>query len=120
MGVVAHHERCSLFLGRRRETRAPRLLGHTGSRPAQRSRLRLVAHALCPVTNTMPIRRLGPLGRDVDDTHLVVAWVEVPSLRVLLSDQVYASASEAGGRRGRYTTYRRDFSALLCVDLTAW
>lgn len=71
---------------------------------------------LCPLTNTMPIRRLGLLDRDVDDTHLVMASVEVPSLRVLRSDQVYASAPDDDGRRVRYATYSRDVSALLSVD----
>lgn len=73
---------------------------------------------LCPVTNTMPIRRLGLLDRDVDETHLVMAWVEVPSLRVLRSEQIYASAPDGDddGGRVRYTTSSRDFSALLSVD----
>ncbi|WP_298455964.1 putative glycolipid-binding domain-containing protein [uncultured Cellulomonas sp.] len=72
---------------------------------------------LCPVTNTMPIRRLGVLDHDVDDKHLVMAWVEVPSLRVLRSDQVYASApSDDDGRRVRYASYSGDFSAVLSVD----
>jgi uncharacterized protein len=71
---------------------------------------------LCPVTNTMPIRRLGLLDRDVDETHLVMAWVEVPSLQVLRSEQIYASAPDADGWRVRYTTNSRDFSALLSVD----
>ncbi|MGO2041911.1 MAG: putative glycolipid-binding domain-containing protein [Cellulosimicrobium funkei] len=54
--------------------------------------------ALCPVTNTMPILRLGLLGDDppAHETHLVMAWVEVPSLRVLRSDQVYAAREPRG------------------------
>lgn len=72
---------------------------------------------LCPVTNTMPIRRLGLLDRPVVDTHLVMAWVEVPSLRVLRSDQVYASApDDAGRRRVRYASADGAFTALLQVD----
>jgi uncharacterized protein len=84
---------------------------------------------LCPVTNTMPIRRLELLDRHVDETRLTMAWVEVPSLRVIRSDQVYASGSgaEGGGpekggpesvryRSVRYKSYRRDFSAELTVD----
>lgn len=43
---------------------------------------------LCPLTNTMPIRRLGLLDRHVARTRLVMALVEVPSLRVLRSDQL--------------------------------
>ena len=72
--------------------------------------------ALCPVTNTMPIRRLRLLDREVDDTHLVMAWVEVPSLRVLRSDQVYASAAPEGERRVKYTSYSRNVSPHLTVD----
>lgn len=68
---------------------------------------------LCPVTNTMPIRRLGLLGRTVPETTLVMAWVEVPSLRVIRSDQVYASSTPG---RVRYRSYSRDFQAELTVD----
>lgn len=68
---------------------------------------------LCPATNTMPIRRLGLLDADVPDTSLVMAWVEVPSLRVIRSDQVYGSA---GPGRVRYRSYSRDFHAELTVD----
>lgn len=66
---------------------------------------------LCPVTNTMPIRRLRLRDGNVNDTQLVVAWVEVPSLRVLRSDQVYraAGAGRAGFRSG-------DFSAEITYD----
>lgn len=45
----------------------------------------------CPLTNTMPIRRLRLLEANIAETELVMAWVEVPSLRVLRSDQVYRS-----------------------------
>lgn len=71
---------------------------------------------LCPITNTMPIRRLGLLDHEVQDTQLVMAWVEMPSLRVLRSDQVYASGLT--GIRGSvaYTSFSRDFSAHLTVD----
>ena len=69
--------------------------------------------ALCPVTNTMPIRRLRLLDADVPDTPLVMAWVEVPSLHVIRSDQVYGSA---GPGRVRYRSYSRDFHAELTVD----
>jgi hypothetical protein len=68
---------------------------------------------LCPATNTMPIRRLGVLGRSVPETALVMAWVEVPSLRVIRSDQVYASSTPG---RVRYRSYSRDFQAELTVD----
>ena len=69
---------------------------------------------LCPATNTMPIRRLGLLAGDVSPTPLVMAWVEVPSLRVLRSDQVYASSPRPG--RVQYRSFSRDFEAELLVD----
>ncbi|MFC8922889.1 putative glycolipid-binding domain-containing protein [Cellulosimicrobium sp. NPDC057127] len=78
--------------------------------------------ALCPVTNTMPIRRLGLLGDDAPagETTLVMAWVDVPSLRVLRSDQVYAARSPLDPATGRalvtYTSATRDFTADLTVD----
>jgi len=68
---------------------------------------------LCPATNTMPIRRLGLLDRSVPETALVMAWVEVPSLRVIRSDQVYASSTPG---RVRYRSYSRDFQSELTVD----
>jgi hypothetical protein len=71
---------------------------------------------LCPVTNTMPIRRLALLEGDVAETPLVMAWVDVPSLRVIRSDQVYGSVPGSAARQVRYTSSRRDFSAKLDVD----
>ena len=74
---------------------------------------------LCPVTNTMPIRRLRLLDGEVDENALVMAWVEMPSLRVIRSDQVYASGPDAHApseRRVRYRSYSRDFHAELTVD----
>ncbi len=68
---------------------------------------------LCPVTNTMPIRRLRLLDADVPESPLVMAWVDVPSLRVIRSDQVYSSA---GPGRVRYRSFSRDFHAELTVD----
>ena len=72
--------------------------------------------ALCPVTNTMPIRRLGFLEHAVPDTTLVMAWVEMPSLRVLRSDQVYATGPAEAGRSVRYANSGGDFQADLMVD----
>ncbi|MBX0299039.1 putative glycolipid-binding domain-containing protein [Cryobacterium sp. 1639] len=69
--------------------------------------------ALCPATNTMPIRRLGLLNGNVQETSLVMAWIEVPSLRVFRSDQVYA-ASMPG--RVRFRSASGDFHAELTVD----
>jgi hypothetical protein len=66
---------------------------------------------LCPLTNTMPIRRLGLLDSDVAPTPLVMAWVDVPSLRVVRSEQVYSSAGP-----GRVRFAGGDFRAELDVD----
>lgn len=71
---------------------------------------------LCPVTNTMPIRRLGLLDRQVEETRLIMAWVEMPSLRVLRSEQLYSSLWAGDRRLVRYSTSSRDFSADLTVD----
>ncbi|MBD5785601.1 putative glycolipid-binding domain-containing protein [Cellulosimicrobium terreum] len=78
--------------------------------------------ALCPVTNTMPIRRLELLGPDAPagETPFVMAWVDVPSLRVLRSDQLYAARSSVDPATGHgavtYTSATRDFTADLTVD----
>lgn len=69
---------------------------------------------LCPVTNTMPLLRLGALDGSVPDTPLTMAWVEVPSLRVVPAPQVYASGSRPG--TVRYTSPRRGFEAEITVD----
>lgn len=69
---------------------------------------------MCPLTNVMPIRRLGLLTGSVPDTPLVMAWIEVPSLRVLRSDQVYGSGSAPG--LVRYTSHSRDVRTELEVD----
>jgi hypothetical protein len=68
---------------------------------------------LCPVTNTMPIRRLGLLDRPVAETPIVAAWVEVPSLRVRRDVQLYGS--DATGRV-QYASADRSFTATLAVD----
>ena len=68
---------------------------------------------LCPVTNTMPIRRLRLLNGNVPETPLVMAWIEVPSLRVIRSDQVYASSTPG---RVRYRGTGGDDQAELTVD----
>ncbi|UKJ63127.1 putative glycolipid-binding domain-containing protein [Cellulosimicrobium cellulans] len=78
--------------------------------------------ALCPVTNTMPILRLGLLGDrpPADETRLVMAWVDLPSLAVLRSDQVYAAREPLAPTTGQgvvtYTSATRDFTADLTVD----
>ncbi|MGM1029648.1 MAG: putative glycolipid-binding domain-containing protein [Actinomycetota bacterium] len=68
---------------------------------------------LCPVTNTMPIRRLGLLRGSVPETSIVAAWVEVPSLRVLREEQLYAAL---GDGEVRYASADRRFTARLSVD----
>jgi hypothetical protein len=73
---------------------------------------------LCPVTNTMPIRRLGLLNRPVEETHLTMAWVAVPSLEVVQSRQIYSSASSPRGGPNVvfYQSLTRDFRSTLSVD----
>ena len=78
--------------------------------------------ALCPLTNTMPVLRLDLLNSaaPVDDTPLTMAWVEMPSLRVLPSNQVYSQVSAYDDARGYgvvlYSSATRDFTAELTVD----
>jgi len=76
--------------------------------------------ALCPVTNTMPILRLGALDRAVPETRLVMAWVALPSLAVIRSDQLYSSVAPIDAAAGhgvvRYQSASRDFVADLTVD----
>ena len=67
---------------------------------------------LCPLTNTMPIRRLGLTGTDVPPRRIIVAWVDVPTLRVYRSEQVYSSL----GGAVRYQVPDGGFSADLTVD----
>lgn len=60
---------------------------------------------MCPLTNTMPIRRLGLLEAHVASTPLIMAWVAMPSLQVIASDQYYGSIDRrtvhyASGTRG--------------------
>ncbi len=80
---------------------------------------------LCPVTNTMPMLRkvLGPgmaTGRQPGlEVEFVMAWVEVPSLRVIRSEQIYQRQRTAvdGTSVVRYIGLRRSFEADLEVDL---
>jgi len=73
---------------------------------------------LCPLTNVMPIRRLGLLEHASEAVPLVMAWVEVPSLRVLRSGQLYGAEAPDGSsvRSIRYSSRSRDFDAELTVD----
>lgn len=65
-----------------------------------------------PLTNTLPIRRLGLLSAPAGTAHTVVAaWVLVPSLRVLPAQQTYTAL---GGGRIRYSS--SSFTADLTVN----
>ena len=64
--------------------------------------------ALSPLTNFMPAARLT--GEPVDH---VMAWVSVPSLEVLRSEQRY---EPAGPGRVRYVGLDHDFTAVLELD----
>lgn len=78
--------------------------------------------AFSPMTNTMPILRLDLLtpAAPADDTKLTMAWVEMPSLRVLPSEQVYSQVSAYDDARGTavvlYSSATRGFTAELSVD----
>jgi hypothetical protein len=71
---------------------------------------------LCPLTNTMPIRRLGLLEMDVGETLLTMAWVDMPSLQVIASPQRYSSHTVSGRRVVRYESEMREFRSDLDVD----
>ncbi|MEU8240535.1 putative glycolipid-binding domain-containing protein [Actinoplanes missouriensis] len=65
-----------------------------------------------PLTNTLPIRRLGLLTAESGVAHrLSVAWVLVPSLEVVQADQIY---TPLGGNRVRYAS--ETFSTDLTLD----
>ncbi len=78
--------------------------------------------ALCPMTNTMPVLRLDLLGSRPlgEESTLVMAWVDVPSLQVLRSSQVYAAREPLDPATGRgvvtYSSANRGFTADLTVD----
>lgn len=68
---------------------------------------------LCPLTNTMPIRRLGLHKHPCEEQPLMMAWVDVPSLRVIASDQSYGSdrpgiVNYASGTRNVHVQLRVD------------
>jgi hypothetical protein len=65
-----------------------------------------------PLTNTLPIRRLGLLKADPGVSHRIsAAWVLLPSLEVVQADQIY---TPLGDNRIRYAS--ETFSADLTVD----
>ncbi|MEN3307403.1 MAG: uncharacterized protein V7603_3605 [Micromonosporaceae bacterium] len=66
----------------------------------------------CPLTNTLPIRRLGLLGEAPGTSRTITAaWVLVPSLAVIPSPQTYTVLDE---RHHRYAS--GTFAADLTVD----
>jgi hypothetical protein len=65
-----------------------------------------------PLTNTLPIRRLGLLKAEPGVAHRVsVAWVLLPSLEVIQADQIYTALGD-----GRVRFANETFSADLSVD----
>lgn len=68
-----------------------------------------------PLTNTLPVRRLGlhrPAADDIGVAHrLSVAWVLLPSLEVVQADQIYTALGE-----GRVRFASETFSADLTID----
>ncbi|MDY7084161.1 MAG: putative glycolipid-binding domain-containing protein [Actinomycetota bacterium] len=66
-----------------------------------------------PLTNTLPIRRLGLHRAAADGTahRLSVAWVLLPSLEVVQADQIYTALGE-----GRVRFASETFSADLSID----
>lgn len=65
-----------------------------------------------PLTNTLPIRRLGLDKAEPGVAHRVsVAWVLLPSLEVIQADQIYTAVGD-----GRVRFANETFSADLTVD----
>ena len=65
-----------------------------------------------PLTNTLPIRRLGLLKAEPMVAHRVsVAWVLLPSLEIVQADQIYTALGD-----GRVRFANETFSADLVVD----
>ncbi|WP_254868249.1 putative glycolipid-binding domain-containing protein [Corynebacterium sp. Marseille-Q2823] len=71
------------------------------------------ALGLCPLTNTMPIRRLTLLETQVPKTQLIMAWIDIPSLQVIASDQYYSSVDS---ETVRYESGTRGVDVELEVD----
>ena len=68
---------------------------------------------LCPLTNTMPIRRLDVQTDTADEHPLTMAWIDMPSLEVIAGPQIYAGID---AEHVRYTSGTRDFTAELTLD----
>jgi hypothetical protein len=73
--------------------------------------------ALCPVTNTMPILRLGA-HEGLAETELTMAWVDLPSLAVIPSRQVYSTAAPFDPASGHSVVRYRSASGSFMADLT--
>lgn len=72
---------------------------------------------LCPATNTMPVLRLGLTGdRPAPPTDLVMALVEVPSLRVVRSEQTYGRIRREPGGGALVSFAAGSFRTTLPVD----
>jgi hypothetical protein len=70
----------------------------------------------CPLTNTMPIRRLD-LHRSAGDRTFLMAFVQVPSLEVLASRQRYTTVRPVDQGGDAVVRYRSDgFESELQVD----
>jgi uncharacterized protein len=65
-----------------------------------------------PLTNTLPIRRLGLLKAEPGVAHRIsVAWVLLPSLEIVQADQIYTALGD-----GRVRFANETFSADLVLD----
>ncbi|MEU4694590.1 putative glycolipid-binding domain-containing protein [Actinoplanes sp. NPDC023714] len=65
-----------------------------------------------PLTNTLPVRRLGLLDAEVGVAHRIsVAWVLVPSLEVVQADQIYTPLGD-----NRVSFANETFSADMRID----
>jgi uncharacterized protein len=83
-----------------------------GGDPADFAEARDCDLGFCPLTNTMPILREG-LRDGGGPVDLIMAWVSVPDLRVIRSEQRYEPIDE---RRVRYVGRHRDFVGELELD----
>ena len=61
----------------------------------------------------MPIRRLTLLETQVPKTQLIMAWIDIPSLQVIASDQYYSSVDS---ETVRYESGTRGVDVELEVD----
>lgn len=68
---------------------------------------------LCLLTNTLSIRRLTLLEIQVPKTQLIMAWIDIPSLQVIASDQYYSSVD---AETVRYESGTRGVDVELKVD----